>query len=611
MAIDRNAYYRFRAFDENQIPAGDWIVVATLPKFKYGLDNYAAGFDIVFATNNESTAIEIQPLTTESNNEITTESGETIEVESGGSSFLGSGGKLGIDYSVIIDYVGREAVSSAVADDILRDENGDPITDEHGDPIYIVRHGRRPTGGVYQQKVATVFRGYVERYLVANDNSHIKATIKSHSSRMARLKVFDNDNAIIAVTSAGDGVSANRIEIDNGQIHAVAQEFTLSSTTRIDYARVMLGHRGMGSLGISVRAMIVSSIPSSLSNLNPLTLKRAYLEIEPTPTDRDIYFDEPVDLQSGDYFFVLLTETNKNFDLYLSSQNPYGQNARTFVGNTSTTRSKNLRLSIFGQRFLLKKVYNNVLPSDIARDLADQARGRGTLIGWTDETIPLSPAGTEMTIEFKNVNIPVAIKKLTAKAPGDYYSYVDFATGNLVFRQWDDSNPRRLMPGSTGVKGAVGMTRAKIITEAYVFGGKIQAGQPNAGQRITAVAQSKRPHRYIVSDQIHDNRITTVAEALRVGQNHVDKNDRAILFGKLEIVRNKYFYLEDIRPGDVVISSEIGDNQPMRIVRFAYVYDSLMVEIGYQPVRLEEKSFETVDQVREVSDIDNPDQASL
>ena len=602
--MDLDGEYRARVFNRQYEPLGDWVTLTTDPIFDYRVNNVLTGVKVEFATNDASGTIETNNLTTASGDNLVTVSSDNLVALSPSGVFLGESGQLANGYNVEIDYTYRKPVVHAVSDDILTDENGDPITDENGDPIYITIHGRRPSSNVFDQIRHTLFKGYVVRFRVAVDGSRIRGYLRPHSYGMAEQFLQDDDPAIIAVTSTNDGINSNRIGLDDGNIRAIAQRFSLTQTTRIDYIRVMLGHQGSGTLGVSTRMVIASSIPSVLTNINPLIETFNYTEIQSSPADYDLQFNNPIELQAGNYWFVFFVNTTKDFDIYLSLSNPYGNNARTYIGNSSTTRSRNLRLILFGRRYGLGIEYTNRRPSDMFGAVIDYAQRQGMLISRGD--IADTGTGTELSYKFKNIKLTDALKKILGFCGPGYYFYCDFGTGQFHLKKYSASPDRYISDVGLSVKGDIGPSAEKIINEVVFVGGK----PPGSSQNILVVVRSGNPADRRVTARLNDNRVTNVQTAKRIAQQYIDNNEAEVQSGKIEIVRNADFDLEAVRPGEVIALNGLSahlDSSNIRISRFKYQHDSLLAEIGYPLPRVGEVVPENITQTNVIADIDTPD----
>lgn len=616
MDLDTVMVYRF--FTAGAEPSGRLTKISSKPNLNYEMNQVIAGYDIDISINDSTIGL---------HNPDGTPVRHIRDI-------------VDVNYFVYIDFI-KLGAETTVSDNQILDSNNQPIYDSNNQPILDTRQ----PSTVYGQDTKTIFQGYVTKIFTALDGSGVRVSVRSHSQTMADIKVkgitrvdvtnqrvvFTRQDTRIDYTDPRDDISGvNPVgvvsfeEIGDWVVQSftVTQLFTVKSViVSFKGQRPVFNTGGLGIRVILFRGRINNPLAVTTDQIGletDFTLPLASItSSQPSFRDYEIPLTTQSRLTTGTYTLAIICNTDHqlNSELRLSYSNQsFNAISRRIIPprrgidrarSIVTNRPNPLYTQILGDR-LVSEIRQpvtsqvplvNATPTEMARIILEYVSEANPLIDYEiDNTITVTET---FDLNLNNVTPLEALRRIAAIA-GAYF-YCDYGTSTIHFRAL--ANDVRVLPkDSFSDSGGIERNLEKAVTEALFIGGKQRDGTTLYVSTDTT-GDIIRPK----VREIRDARIVDIQSARAISRQYLAANEGVIKSGEIEIIRNKHFDIEDIRPGDLVSLSGVSmdiDTEELRIAKFTYDGQTLKCKLGYIPPRVEKETTDNKESIAGLGDID-------
>lgn len=564
-------------------------------QFKGVLQNVQSDFGYVQAINTAATQIDVtvglnpdtshdpvEPILTESGEELLTETNEIIVTER--------------------------------APDAVGNANNNALIQNNNDIEIYEYSNYHPNGKL-------VFSGFISRHKQSFANSNVTFTAISYGGGVGGLDHYlvmsgDTLDVDYGISDPDDfyfGLGNSKFEDRNYAIQSWEVGVGITSLSSISLrAAAAFGHNGT-----QVRVEVFNNLMEAQSRPgSPLTTATQSI-IDATVRTYTFSFTTPLDVTAGQtYYMRISTDWDavsinytaqvgimmENTGLYADGQ-LYEWNLTSWVSYPGS----DIRFATYSSEGSTTAPYLNTDPSDMLRDIIDVYNNQGGEVTYTDTSI--EDTGLSLDYTFKVNTILEAVKKIQAMTPADWYWYVDPATNVIHLKETNTTPDHKLILGRHIHDLVTESSIEDIRNIGYFTGGDTGSGENLYLFRTeaTSLANNRRG-----LERLHDTRVTVLETGEAILESFLaensDEDELATCF-----VLEKTYDITSLDIGDTVGFAGFGtsvDNLVLQIVNKSPRKGGVQLDLGELPMRASTE----LDQIRrkldEQATVDNPDAPS-
>ena len=232
------------------------------------------------------------------------------------------------------------------------------------------------------------------------------------------------------------------------------QGFTLTSSATIESARIRT--ETTTDTSVSLSFFITKIKPTSIYDIDDLISSYGSYNLGHGLSWQIITFNNPKELQAGQYYFVGVSNNQDPFYVKDTGTNNLSNETLTLYSDTNTTTHPNdLRFILIGLNNQTRVVFDDVYPYEIVKSIVDVARERGIKIEYSSDSI-VETGQEKVSYTFTNMFLSRAMEEALKLFPSSFYMYYDPGTTLIQVRNREDGVKRwRLIPSYIGKRGGV------------------------------------------------------------------------------------------------------------------------------------------------------------
>lgn len=483
--------------------------------------------------------------------------------------------------------VAFESTVSTISADRLTDENSDFIIDENSDNIllsfdYVIDSipnvadrievteysDENPNGVVVFDGLVTKWESgystntttvYAMSYGVQLDNYIVQIL---PGETVAEQPLYTGEYTVFG--------SAGKVPGPYDRLTAVSQTFTLGSTTEITSVFLYLKKdTGGGGGALSATIAIIEGSPSSPGS----TLGSATVSVSTTDLGlTEFQFLSSISLSASVEYHIRITspygsnasETNLLFVAYNSAGGYAG--GQVYLSNETsgiTTPGTDLYFQLVSSTGGIGNQFNSYDPSQIVRELLDNAIALGANVTYTEDSI--RDTGATVSYTFKFATYYDALKKCVELSPANWYFYIDPGTNVVYFDKKSTSPDHVLINGRHISDMVIGRSLEDVTNIVYFVGGDDGTGSNLLASNSSTSSLAKYGSWLEI---VTDNRVSTEATA------------NIIVDGKLNEKSEARFYVGSVRvPSSTYDTTLYRPGQSVGYNNFNDVVNSLVLQI--------------------------------